>query len=200
MVSSQSGMGAIPYADGVGFRVWAPNVDGVTVAGEFNNWSETANPLEHEDAGYWSADVPSAQPGQAYKFIIREGSSLVWKNDPYARDVVTSEGNSIIVDPNFDWSPTNFSMPTWNELVIYELHVGTFNDDIDPGLGTFRSIKARLPDLQSLGINAIQVMPAASFQEICPGAITRLTPSPLKVPSVPRKTLKTSCKPLTSLG
>lgn len=163
MVSSQSGMGAIPYADGVGFRVWAPSVDGVTVAGEFNNWSETANPLEHEDAGYWSADVPSAQPGQAYKFIIREGSSLVWKNDPYARDVVTSEGNSIIVDPNFDWSPTNFSMPTWNELVIYELHVGTFNDDIDPGLGTFRSIKARLPDLQSLGINAIQVMPAAEF-------------------------------------
>jgi 1,4-alpha-glucan branching enzyme len=163
MGSSQSGMGAIPYAGGVGFRVWAPNVDGVTVAGEFNNWSEIANPLEHEDAGYWSADVPGAQPGQEYKFIIREGSSLVWKNDPYARDVVTSKGNSIVVDPNFDWSPTNFSMPTWNELVIYEMHVGTFNDDIDPGLGTFRSIKARLPELQALGINAIQVMPAAEF-------------------------------------
>ena len=54
-------------------------------------------------------------------------------------------------------------MPTWNELVIYEMHVGTFNDDIDPGLGTFQSIKARLPELQALGINAIQVMPAAEF-------------------------------------
>lgn len=163
MVSSQSGMGAVPYAGGVGFRVWAPNVDRVTVAGEFNNWSETAHPLEHEDAGYWSADVPGAQPGQEYKFIIHEGSSRVWKNDPYARDVSTSKGNSIIVEPKFDWSPTNFSMPTWNELTIYEMHVGTFNDDLDPGLGTFRSIKARLPELQALGINAIQVMPAAEF-------------------------------------
>ncbi len=163
MASSQSGMGAIPYAGGVGFRVCAPNVDGVTVAGEFNNWSETAHPLQHENAGYWSTEVSGAQPGQEYKFIIREGASLVWKNDPYARDVVTSKGNSIIVDPNFNWSATNFSMPTWNELVIYEMHVGTFNDDIDPGLGTFRSIKARLPELQALGINAIQVMPAAEF-------------------------------------
>lgn len=163
MVSSQSGMGAVPYAGGVGFRVWAPNVDRVTVAGEFNNWSQTAHPLEHEDAGYWSADVPGAQPGQEYKFIIHEGSSMVWKNDPYARDVSTSKGNSIIVEPKFDWSPTNFSMPTWNELTIYEMHVGTFNDDLDPGLGTFRSIKARLPELQALGINAIQVMPAAEF-------------------------------------
>ena len=47
--------------------------------------------------------------------------------------------------------------------MIYELHVGTFNDDLDPGLGTFRSIKARSPILRDLGINALLIMPAAEF-------------------------------------
>ncbi|MCC5630849.1 alpha amylase C-terminal domain-containing protein [Nostoc sphaeroides CHAB 2801] len=165
MVSSQSGMGAIPFASGSGvsFRVWVPNVDGVSVAGEFNSWSPTAHPLDSENNGFWSTEVTVASVGQQYKFVIHEGTNSVYKNDPYARDVTSSVGNSIIVDLNFNWTSTNFSMPAWNELIIYEMHVGTFNDDIDPGLGTFRSIKAKLPDLQALGINAIHVMPAAEF-------------------------------------
>ena len=164
MASSQSGMGAIPFSGGVAFRVWALNVDGVSVAGDFNGWSSSAHSLDSEGNGFWSADVPVAKIDQQYKFVIHEGTnSPIFKNDPYARDVVSSVGNSIIVDFNFNWLPTSFSMPTWNELIIYEMHVGTFNDDIDPGLGTFRSIKAKLPDLQALGINAIHVMPAAEF-------------------------------------
>ncbi len=163
MVSSQSGMGAIPFVGGVAFRIWAPNVDRVSVAGDFNGWSATTNPLDSENNGYWSTDITTATVGQQYKFVIHEGTRSTFKNDPYARDVSSSVGNSIIVDPSFNWSSTGFSIPAWNELVIYEIHVGTFNDDIDPGLGTFRSIKARLPDLQALGINAIHVMPAAEF-------------------------------------
>lgn len=163
MVSSQSGMGAIPFVGGVAFRIWAPNVDRVSVAGDFNGWSATTNPLDSENNGYWSTDITTATVGQQYKFVIHEGTRSIFKNDPYARDVVSSVGNSIIVDPSFNWSSTGFSIPAWNELVIYEMHVGTFNDDIDPGLGTFRSIKARLPDLQALAINAIHVMPAAEF-------------------------------------
>ena len=164
MASSQSGMGAIPFSGGVAFRVWAPNVDGVSVAGDFNGWSSSAHSLDSEGNGFWSADVPVAKIDQQYKFVIHEGTNPpIFKNDPYARDVVSSVGNSIIVDLNFNWLPTSFSMPTWNELIIYEMHVGTFNDDIDPGLGTFRSIKAKLPDLQALGINAIHVMPASEF-------------------------------------
>ena len=52
-------------------------------------------------------------------------------------------------------------MPPWNELVIYEMHVGTFND---PGrsrhLRRNRS-QAALPP--GLGINAIEIMPVAEF-------------------------------------
>ena len=43
--SSRLGMGAIPYQGGVTFRVWAKFASSVSVAGDFNNWSTTANPL-----------------------------------------------------------------------------------------------------------------------------------------------------------
>lgn len=165
MASSRFGMGAITYTGGVAFRVWVPFVSSVAVAGEFNNWSDVANQLEHEGNGYWSVDVPGAEIDQQYKYVIRDGSNILWKNDPYARDVTSSVGNSIIADSTFNWMHTSFSMPAWNELVIYEMHVGTFNNDIDPGFGSFRSIKAKLGELQALGINAIEVMPSAEFPE-----------------------------------
>lgn len=165
MVASQPGMGAIPFTNGVSFRVWVPNVDRVFVTGEFNSWSDSANPLVSENNGFWSGDVIGAKSPQQYKFIIQEGSSKIWKNDPYARDVTTSVGNSIIVDREFVWSANTFSMPTWNELVIYEMHVGTFNDDGTPPLGNFNSVKARLPEIQALGINAIHIMPSYEFPE-----------------------------------
>ena len=163
MVSSRLGMGAIPYQGGVAFRVWAPDVQAVSVVGDFNGWLPGATPLQPELNGFWSADVNGASVGQHYKFSIQEGIGIVFKNDPYARDVSSSIGNSIIADTSFSWPPSLFITPAWNELVIYQMHVGTFNDDVDPGLGTFRSVKARLPDLQSLGVNAIHVMPAAEF-------------------------------------
>jgi len=52
MASSRPGMGATPYSGGVAFRVWAPGVDAVSVAGEFNGWSPESKPLESESNGY----------------------------------------------------------------------------------------------------------------------------------------------------
>lgn len=158
----RTGMGATVYDGGVVFRVWAPNVESVAVAGSFNNWSDT-NFLTHEGNGYWSIDIPNVEVGKEYQFVIRNNGATLWKRDPYAKGMVNSKGNCLITDSKFNWAPNNFSTPAWNELIIYEMHVGTFNDDIDPGLGTFRSIKAKLPDLQALGINAIQVMPCNEF-------------------------------------
>ena len=44
------------------------------------------------------------------------------------------------------------------ELVIYELHVGTFTAE-----GTFNAVIERLPYLLGLGITAIELMPLADF-------------------------------------
>jgi 1,4-alpha-glucan branching enzyme len=96
--------------------------------------------------------------------VIRNGTQpLLWHKNPYASEVVNSSGNAIIHDPTFDWTGDTFVMPPWNELVIYEMHVGTFNDAPGSGPGTFDTILPKLPYLRDLGINAIEIMPVLEF-------------------------------------
>jgi 1,4-alpha-glucan branching enzyme len=161
--SHHAGMGAVVHAGGVSFRVWAPFARAVAVAGDFNGWSADAHPLASEGNGYWSVDIPSAGVDDQYKFVIRHGDALLWRNDPYARDVTHSAGNSIVCDPAFDWGDATYGMPPWHELVIYELHVGTFNDAPGGDPGSFESVVNRLDYLRDLGINAIELMPSLEF-------------------------------------
>lgn len=51
--STRPFMGATAFDTGVTFRVWAPFAGGVAVAGTFNAWSKTVNPLFAEGGGYW---------------------------------------------------------------------------------------------------------------------------------------------------
>lgn len=158
------GMGTILYPGGAAFRVWAPFASGVFAAGAFNQWSATANPFASEGNGYWSVQVPGAKIGDEYKFVIRNGAQpLIWHKNPYASEVVSSSGNAIIHDPAFDWSGDQFQMPAWNELVVYEIHVGTFSDATSTGPGTFDDILPKLPYLADLGVNAIEIMPVLQF-------------------------------------
>jgi 1,4-alpha-glucan branching enzyme len=162
--STRPGMGTMLFPGGVAFRVWAPFASSVCVAGTFNHWNPAAHPFASEGNGYWSVDVPGAGIGDEYQFVIRHGTQpLLWHKNPYASEVVNSSGNAIIHDPNFDWTGDTFVMPPWNELVIYEMHVGTFNDAPGSGPGTFDEIIPKLPYLRDLGINAIEIMPVLEF-------------------------------------
>lgn len=156
------GMGAILHSKGVFFRVWAPHATHVFVTGDFNNWSDNDHEMTHEDNGYWGLNIATAKAGQQYKFILHTPSGILYKNDPYAKEVTSSAGNSIIVDPHFEWTDEDFKMPAWNELVIYEMHVGTFNAK-EGKPGTFDDVRERLPYLKALGINAIEIMPPTEF-------------------------------------
>ncbi|WP_236049401.1 alpha-amylase family glycosyl hydrolase [Hymenobacter negativus] len=159
----QPGMGAVPHAAGTTFRVWAPNAEKVAVVGTFNDWQGDKNPLQPEENGYWAADVAEAGVGAEYKFRITNQGNDIDRNDPYARQVTNSAGSSVVHDPNFDWGDDNFQMPAWNELVIYELHVGTFNAPDEEHVGTFASVAEKLPYLRDLGINCIELLPATEF-------------------------------------
>jgi 1,4-alpha-glucan branching enzyme len=157
-------MGTILYPGGVTFRVWAPFASSVFAAGAFNNWSDTGNAFASEGNGYWSVDVPGAKIGDEYQFVIRNGNQPpLWHKNPYASEVVNSSGNAIIHDPVFDWTSEDFLMPPRNELVIYEMHVGSFNDSAGEGPGTFDEIVPKLPYLHDLSINAIEIMPVLEF-------------------------------------
>ncbi|MEI7586294.1 hypothetical protein [Runella sp.] len=142
--SKTEGMGAIPTEEGVSFRVWAPNAQKVSVVGDFNGWKKNTTPLVKEENGNWSVEVPNAKPEQQYKYYLKTSVGELWRNDPYALELTNSVGNSIIHDADFDWGDDNFQMPNWNELVIYELHVGTFNVKEENKPGDFYSVIERL--------------------------------------------------------
>lgn len=67
-------------------------------------------------------------------------------------------GLSEVVDAAFVWNDAEFALPAWRETVLYELHVGTFSEE-----GTWKGAAAKLGYLRELGVNAVEVMPVASF-------------------------------------
>jgi 1,4-alpha-glucan branching enzyme len=158
----------MPGATGVTFRVWTPHAEKVFVIGTFNGWDETSTPLFNEKNDCWSTEVLGAKAGDEYKYIVH--APVDWKLpplsriDPYARKVTSSIGNGVIYDPEpFDWGDHPFRMATRNELIIYEMHIGTFNVKEKGRPGTFDSAIEKMTYLQELGINAVEVMPVAEF-------------------------------------
>lgn len=159
-----SGLGALPHSQGCSFRIWAPHADAVYVTGSFNNWAERNLVMAREGDGYWSTDVPEAKVGDEYRYILVNGEKAFSRIDPWAREVTNSVGNAVIHDAEFDWgNDADFSIPSLNELVIYEMHIGTFAREHADIPGTFASAMQKLPHLQSLGVNAIELLPIAEF-------------------------------------
>ena len=159
------GMGAMPHAKGVAFRVWAPNVQEASVVGDFNEWSAEKNPMLQEDGGVWYVDVKEAKIGQEYRFHFKTASGDVTRIDPRARKVTNSIGNGVIEDTEFNWGDDDYKIPPWNELTIYEFHVATFNDldAEDDSPASFKESRRKLAHLKKLGVNAVEIMPIAEF-------------------------------------
>ncbi len=155
---SRPGLGATLHESGTIFRVWAPFASSADVAGEFNEWEQTPMTRDATD-GTWSVDIPAAAVGQRYKYVF---NGDLWKRDPRARQVTHSNGDSVIYDPDaFDWGSESFSIPARNDLVLYQLHVGTFAGGDPPS--TFDDAIAHLDHLRDLGVTAIQLMPVNEF-------------------------------------
>ncbi|HWJ30705.1 MAG TPA: alpha-amylase family glycosyl hydrolase [Gaiellaceae bacterium] len=145
----QRPLGALPLEDGaVEFRVWAPAASHLAV-----RVHDRDHPLEHVGDGIWSAEV-FADAGDDYLFVL-DGEPLP---DPWSRSQPTGlRGPSRIVDTSaFSIAP---GPPlALEELVLYELHVGTFT-----GEGTFDAVIPHLRGLRELGVTAIELMPVATF-------------------------------------
>jgi 1,4-alpha-glucan branching enzyme len=166
LASAADPLGATLHKDGTTtFRVWAPFVDSVGV--KINNRSVV--PLARE-AGHpdpadttWVATVPRTKAGDQYRYVIRLGNIAREFNDPRAQGLTGFDlpngfglsGNdnkpkSVIVDPNFNMPA--FTEPTFNTMVIYELHIGTYAN-------TFAGAVQKLDYVKNLGINAVEVLP-----------------------------------------
>ena len=158
------GMGAICHPEGVFYRVWAPHAESVSVVGTFNEWKDDANPLQPEDNGFWSVLVENSKEGDEYKFSLKTPFGNFYRNDPYALKMTNSAGNCIVYNQaSFDWQGVDFQIASWHEIVIYELHVGTFNVKEENGVGNFYTAIEKLGYLKDMGFNAVELMPCSEF-------------------------------------
>jgi maltooligosyltrehalose trehalohydrolase len=139
---------------GVDFRVWAPRCRELAV--EIENLR--AVPLSAEAGGYFSTYVGEARPGMRYRF--RPDNSDQAYPDPASRfQPEGPHGPSEIIDPRvFRWTDAEWRGRRRDELVIYEMHIGTFTPE-----GTWQAAQRELPALAELGITCLELMPVADF-------------------------------------
>lgn len=145
---------------GTRFAVYAPNASAVSVAGAFNSFNITANPLTLGAGGVWETIVPTAAPGHNYKYYSADFGST-WLRDPYGRSFNgTDNDNTIIINDNYVWT-SSFTRPAKEALVIYEMHVKDFtrSDSTATRGANYLGMIDKIPYLVALGVNAVELMP-----------------------------------------
>jgi maltooligosyltrehalose trehalohydrolase len=140
-------LGATPRRDGrVDFRVWSPRARSVRL-----RLRKHEHQLTPAGDGVWETELPAAH-GDEYVYVL-DGDE--WP-DPCSRwQPHGVRGPSAVVELP---PPTEWGGVTLDELVLYELHVGTFTP-----AGTFDGVIPRLAGLRELGVTAIELMPVATF-------------------------------------
>lgn len=139
--------------EGILFRLWAPLHESVSLKIEgADPW-----PMQAADGGWHRCRVPNAHAGTRYRFILPDGLEIP---DPASRfqpqDV---HGPSEVVDlSSYRWKASDWTGRPWEEMVIYEMHIGCFTPE-----GTFTAAIERLDHLRELGVTALQIMPVSEF-------------------------------------
>ena len=171
-------LGAHPVKDGdeegVYFAVWAPNAQGISVIGEFNEWDEQANPMTKAGPiGVFETFVPGAKIGQLYKFfIIGMNGEHIYKADPYANEAELRPGTaSRITDiRDFKWKDGTWMKnrqkfdETKNAMSIYEVHPGSWmkhpaTEEDEKGFYNYRELAVKLAQyVKDMGYTHVELM------------------------------------------
>lgn len=130
------------------FRLWAPDRKAITL--EIDGAPSVA--MDRDGEGWFTATAP-ASPGTRYRFRLDKDLAVP---DPASRlQSGGVHGWSVVVDPFFTWSATEWRGRPWEETVLLEVHAGT--------LGGFEGIRQKLPAIAASGITAIELMPVNAF-------------------------------------
>ena len=185
-INEHTPMGANLIADGATFRVWAPN-DAIEVYLRISDSPDTINGpddkwqplperrLRRNSDNTWTGFLPGVRDGDYYRFYIANRGDQPYKRDPYARELEFygyPDCDCIVRDPNsYPWHDQQHKTPAFNDLIIYEFHVGRFygvdsagNDERSNRVGNFLDVLDQIPHLVALGVNAIEPLPIVEFQ------------------------------------
>lgn len=164
--------GAHPMEDGVRFTVWCPDVQSVSVIGDFNGWQGT--PLEPQGStGVYTGILPQAKEGDLYKYRIQTRSGEVFdKADPYAFSAQVRPGTAsrIASLDGYKWGDGKYrsarrATKSARPMNIYEVHLGSWKqqehpEDPDYPFLSYREMAEQLiPYVRDMGYTHIELMP-----------------------------------------
>src|ERR1700730_2736350 len=149
--------GAELHGGGVSFRTWTTGKKNVSIVVFGEDESVVRElPMEREATGYYSAIDSLSSPGTLYKY--RLDGVLVPDLASRFQPLGVHGPSQVIDGHSFLWTDSGWKAPALHELIIYELHVGTFTQE-----GTFTAIADRFEHLKGIGVNVIELMPIADF-------------------------------------
>jgi maltooligosyltrehalose trehalohydrolase len=114
-------------------------------------------PMQPEERGFFSFTLKDVAEGQRYLYRLDGKQERADPASPWQPGGVG--GPSAVVRPRqFAWTDQGWKGVPREDLVFYELHVGTYTPQ-----GTFDAIIPRLGSLRDLGVTAIELMPVGQF-------------------------------------
>ena len=158
---------------GVGFAVWAPSAQRVSVVGNFNHWDGREHQMRSRGtSGIWEVFIPGLCEQEVYKFEIRASNGDVFeKVDPYAQQMEVRPDTACVVhNPRqYQWSDSEWvdQRPAKQALdqpmSIYEVHLGSWRRGDDGWIG-YRELASLLVEYcQWMGYTHIELMPVTEY-------------------------------------
>ncbi|MCK7554323.1 malto-oligosyltrehalose trehalohydrolase [Chitinophaga sedimenti] len=137
------------------FRVWAPYRKQVALV--ITAPVKEQLPMQRDEQGYWSYTLPGCPSALRYHYLL---DGELHRPDPASRHQPDGvHGESAVVDTgSFNWTDISWKGLPLKDMLLYELHTGTFT-----AAGDFDGVIDRLDDLLHLGVNTIEIMPVAQF-------------------------------------
>ena len=172
-ISGVTPMGATLVAGGgATFRAWAPRATAVYVNGVFGGVTQVGQNddlLMANANGYWTGFVPAAQEGDLYHFWVVGAGSSGYKRDPYARELAADSSFPICCciirsATAYPWHDAAFVTPDFTNMIVYQIHIGTYAISKPGTASTFLDIIGKIPYLVALGINVLQPLPVSEVE------------------------------------
>lgn len=165
------------------FVLLAPNKDDVFLIGDFNNWIVNENyQLFKDDDYFWiTVDNLDTNKEYAYQYLVDYNIRIA---DPYSEKILDPWTDQYIKGENYpdlmdyptdlttgyvstfkinessySWNVSNFTRPSQDNLIIYEMHIRDFVES-----DSYNEALTKLDYLENLGVNAIELMPVNEFE------------------------------------
>ncbi|NOY67154.1 MAG: 1,4-alpha-glucan branching protein GlgB [Gammaproteobacteria bacterium] len=160
---------------GVFFAVWAPNAEGVSVVGDFNQWDGRIYPMRSRGvSGVWELFIPGLTAGCIYKYEIRhhDSGSLQLKSDPYARhfEMRPKTASQVVKPTDYQWQDHEWLAQRANSdwlhapMSVYEVHLGSWRRNNDDSFMGYRELAHRLVDyVVPLGFTHLELLPVTEY-------------------------------------